>query len=321
MHNAAPNQPASPPISAAPALPVRSMTGYAQARQNIDGVEVWVTLKSVNHRFLDLQVRSVTELEPLGPLIERRIKQHLVRGHVDVSCGIERGKASGLQLDPLQVEAYLAAFSSITRQMGRPELLADPDQMLRFPGVLVTATASGSAATRTLEVGLREEVLAVLDEALRELNRVRAQEGAALLVDLHARLQRLGAAVDAIDGVHETLQAGIFERLRRRILELAVPGVPEERLVQEAALVAERSDVSEELTRLRAHLALFVGLLEAGGEVGKKLDFILQELNREVNTLLAKTTGVAAGGLRISELGISMKAEVEKLREQVQNLE
>jgi len=301
--------------------PVRSMTGYAQARQAEEGMDVWVTLKSVNHRFLDLQFRLGPELEPLSSALEKRIKRHIMRGHLDVSCGVERVKTAELQLDSTQVASYLAAFAAITAQMGHPELMADPNQVLRLPGVLATVGGNGGAPPAAPDVRLQELVVEVLDRALQELNRVRAGEGAALVADLRARLQRLGAAADEIHGAREVLQAGVFARLQRRLLELVGPGVPEERLVQEAALLAERSDVSEELTRLRAHLTLFAAFLDAGGEVGKKLDFLLQELNREVNTLLAKTAGVAAGGLRISELGVVMKAEIEKLREQVQNLE
>ncbi len=150
---------------------------------------------------------------------------------------------------------------------------------------------------------------------------MRAQEGGSLADELRAGMDRLRALVDEAATLRENVQQAYFERLNQRMKTMLEGGFDQERILQEAALIAERSDVEEEVTRLRTHIDHFTGLLDQGGEVGKKLDFLLQEMNREANTLLSKTSGVAGNGTRITEAGLGMKSEIEKAREQVQNLE
>jgi uncharacterized protein (TIGR00255 family) len=155
------------------------------------------------------------------------------------------------------------------------------------------------------------------------LNEVRAQEGAALAAELRASMSRLLAFATEVAELRSGVREALFERLRARLAELMQgTSVSEERLLAEAAVLAEKSDVEEEIVRLRTHVDHFIALLDAGGELGKRLDFLLQELNREANTMLSKTSGASGGNsLRITELGLEMKAEIEKAREQVQNLE
>jgi uncharacterized protein (TIGR00255 family) len=166
-------------------------------------------------------------------------------------------------------------------------------------------------------------VLAQIAPLVEKLNEVRAQEGAALVAELRASMLRLRAFAEEMVGLRNGVREAQFERLRSRLVELT-EGVPvsEERLLTEAAVLAEKSDIEEEIVRLRTHVDRFIAMLDEGGELGKRLDFLLQELNREANTMLSKTSGAAGqNSLRITELGLEMKAEIEKCREQVQNLE
>lgn len=173
--------------------------------------------------------------------------------------------------------------------------------------------------------------MAIAPGLLEQLNQVRGVEGAALAVELRASMLRLRALAEECAVLRTGAREAHFERLRSRIAELlkadanaaeAGTNVSDQRMLAEAALLVERSDIEEELVRLRAHIESFVEMLDAGGELGKRLDFLLQELNREANTMLSKTTGGDPGiGLRLTTLGLEMKTEIERAREQVQNLE
>jgi uncharacterized protein (TIGR00255 family) len=170
---------------------------------------------------------------------------------------------------------------------------------------------------------LDRAVIAAMPALIERLNEVRAEEGAALAAELRASMKRLQAFGEEMASLRNGVREAQFERLRTRLAELT-DGVPvtEERLLSEAAVLAEKSDIEEEIVRLRTHIDRFVAMLDEGGELGKRMDFLLQELNREANTMLSKT-GSASGenSLRITELGLEIKAEIEKAREQVQNLE
>lgn len=211
------------------------------------------------------------------------------------------------------VGSYVEAFRNLARDLG---ISADPDlnALLRIPGAM---DASAASADGELEAA----VAAKVDEVLTSLNRMRAEEGRGIERELRDRMTRLQAATAEIEKLRSAMLKAQMERLQARIQELVGARAEPERVLQEAALLAERSDIQEELVRLGTHNAHFVALLEAGGEVGKKLDFLLQEMNREANTLLSKTSGVVGEALRITELGLAMKSEIEKSREQVQNIE
>jgi uncharacterized protein (TIGR00255 family) len=168
---------------------------------------------------------------------------------------------------------------------------------------------------------LEEAVLARIGEALQALTSMRQTEGAALVAILNDTLARLDTHLQASATLRAMVQPGHYRRLQKRMAELISGPVDQDRLLQEAAMLAERSDIEEELARLRMHVEHFRTLLREGGEVGKKLDFLLQEMNREANTLLSKSAGMADEGSRLSVLGLAMKSEIEKAREQVQNLE
>jgi len=191
--------------------------------------------------------------------------------------------------------------------------------MLRIPGVMSAETSVGVEGIPELD----RAVMAEMPLLVQKLNVVRAQEGAALAAELRNSMAKLRAFGDEMAVLRNGVRETQFERLRARLMELT-SGVPvtEERLLSEAAVLAEKSDVEEEIVRLRTHIDRFVSMLDEGGELGKRLDFLLQELNREANTMLSKTSAAAGdNSLRITELGLEMKAEIEKAREQVQNIE
>ena len=311
---------------------IQSMTGFSRiAGEVVDpagtSVATWtLSIKSVNHRFLDLHLRLPSGMDTLEMQLRRLLKERVVRGHLEVTLSWEQATApETLGYDKEVVARYLAAFRDAQREY---ELKQEPDlnAILRLPGVFKTTTQASSASRRDevlerLEAG----VLGRLDEALGGLGTMRQTEGAALAAVLHASLDRLQQDVESASSLRTRVQPAHFERLRLRMTELLrdarEDGVDIGRVLQEAALLADRSDVEEELARLRVHIEHFRSLLREGGEVGKKLDFLLQEMNREANTLLSKSAGIADEGSQLTVLGLGMKSEIEKAREQVQNLE
>lgn len=301
---------------------VYSMTGYASVRVDSDDhASFSLSLKSVNHRFLDLQVRMPPGFDGLETQIRKTLKEQVQRGHVEFTLQIDRpGATLGLALNEELLAAYLAAFRKAAAEHG---LSGEPDlnHVLRVPGMMM----SGQAATSRDEAGAVEAAVMVgLEGLIARFNAARAEEGAALVAELRASMKRLDGLAQEASGLREGVRAASLERLRARIAELTqgLAAVEPDRLLAEAAMLADRSDIEEELVRLRTHAAGFVAMLDAGGPVGKRLDFLLQELNREGNTLLSKTGGASSqNGLRITELGLEMKMEIERAKEQVQNLE
>jgi uncharacterized protein (TIGR00255 family) len=295
------------------------MTGYASVRGAVnESLAFTVTIKSVNHRFLDLNLRLPSSCDGLEMQMRRMLKEGLHRGHVDVTLQVERRANTQIQLNAALLEAYVRAFREAAELHGVGNDL-DLNAMLRIPGVM---TAESSVGVEEAS-GLDASVLAQVPELIGKLNEVRAQEGVALVAELRASMLRLHGFATEMAGLRNGIREAQFERLRTRLAELT-QGVPvsEERVLSEAAVLAERSDIEEEIVRLRTHVDRFLLLLDEGGELGKRLDFLLQELSREANTMLSKTSGASgANSLRITELGLEMKAEIEKAREQVQNLE
>jgi uncharacterized protein (TIGR00255 family) len=298
---------------------VYSMTGYASLRGSVrDSIAFTLAVKSVNHRFLDLNLRLPSYCDGLEVQMRRMLKERLRRGHVEVTLQLERRSAAGIQLNAGLLAAYMEAYREASEANG---LAYEPDlnAMLRIPGMM---TAESSTGTDDL-AGLDVAVLSQIAPLVEKLNEVRAQEGEALVAELRASMLRLRAFAEEMSGLRNGVREAQFDRLRSRLVELT-QGVPvsEERLLTEAAVLAEKSDIEEEIVRLRTHVDRFLAMLDEGGELGKRLDFLLQELNREANTMLSKTSGAAGeNSLRITELGLEMKAEIEKCREQVQNLE
>jgi uncharacterized protein (TIGR00255 family) len=292
------------------------MTGYAQARIEQDGWAVHLSLRSVNHRFLDVRVRLPEGWDALETAMRQATRDKVRRGHLDITLQVEATKAKCVSIHRDVAAAYLKAAKSLGEQFG---LRSEPDvtAILRMSGV----TSMGAPNEEDIEQ-LAALVNSCLKEALDRLNQMRQAEGASLRDDLSKRILVLTEYAKQTATIAERARPAYAKRMEARVKELlAGVGVDPVRLSQEAAFIAERADTTEELTRLRCHVQQFGALLDAGGEVGKKLDFLLQEMQREANTLLSKSSGDGADGLEITRIGLEMKSEIEKLREQVQNIE
>ncbi len=305
--------------SGSKASPIYSMTGFARVSGRVNDLLSWnLSLKSVNHRFLDLHMRMPAGAEPLEMRLRRLLKEKVLRGHLEVTLTVERGLRPSAHFDRDLLQGYIAAFRAAATETA---LKQEPDlnTIFRLPGVLTGETRFSEEEVQALE----EDVAAQVGPLVEALNRMRGQEGASLAMELGATMERLDNAVSQVAHMRQEVQRAYFDRISQRISGLlnGHAGIDRDRVLQEAAMLAERSDVEEEVTRLRTHIQHFHSLLEAGGEMGKKLDFLLQEMNREANTLLSKTGGVSGNGQRITDLGLGMKSEIEKAREQVQNLE
>ena len=295
-------------------MSIRSMTGFAQVKGQINGqLSFTLSLKSVNHRFLDLHFRMPSESDSLEMKLRRLLKEKVARGHLELTLSIDRGGSEGLALNRELVGGYIKAFRAAAAEFG---IAAEPDLnvILRLPGAMDTSTGAA-------EGELESAVLSKIEEALGRLNEMRDEEGGGIERELRERMEHIQKASTGVERHRHAILQGYVEKLRTRMQELVGAQVDPERLLQEAALLVDRSDIQEELVRLQTHIKHFVGLLDERGEVGKKLDFLLQEMNREANTLLSKTSGLAGDALKITEMGLVMKSEIEKSREQVQNVE
>jgi uncharacterized protein (TIGR00255 family) len=292
---------------------MKSMTGYGKAMVAGDDFSVSVDLKTVNNRFLDIHLRVGAELASLEPGIKKRITSRLTRGRVDVTISLERTAQMVYELNRPLIAGYVNALKQLQQDFQIAGEL-DINVLARIPGALQPARN-----------GIDERIVTALesavDQALDELERMREQEGEALKNELRDRVRKIESVVPTIESAAAGLAEAYRVRLQKRIGELLNRGgqvveIDPARLAQEVAYLADRSDVSEEMVRLRSHLTQFQEALDAPGEAGKMLDFLLQELNREANTTLSKSTDLV-----IKEAGLAIKAEVEKLREQVQNVE
>jgi len=296
---------------------VRSMTGYSKLRREEDGFSLNVAVKSVNHRFLDLQFRMPSVLSPMESGLRRIVKQHVIRGHVEIGVSLVKVGAEELKVDRNLLKAYIKVCRDVRDELGAA---AEPDvvQLLRIPGVLSNET---DLSDKEL-AGIRKVLESALAGALETLNTMREREGAALEKDIRERLERLESLRKSIAKQARRIPQYAQQRLENRLHELlGAVHVDAARLAQEVAYLSSRSDISEELTRFQSHLVQARQLLSESPEVGKKLDFLLQELNREANTLLSKTSDVPQIGAEVGRQAIEMKSEIEKLREQVQNIE
>ncbi len=317
--------------------PTYSMTGYATAQSATDdGLAFTLTMKSVNHRFLDLNLRLPGDCDALEVALRRLIKERVKRGHMDVTLYVDRRMretTQAIQLNRELLAAHMQVFHEAAK-LHHFNVEPDLNELLRMPGVLST-DAAVTVPDPARGPALEAAVIALAPSMIEQLNQVRGVEGAALAAELRASMLRLRTLAEECATLRTGAREAHFERLRTRIGELlradaaaaetagqsAGPAF-DYRMLAEAALLVERSDIEEELVRLRAHIVSFLSMLDGGGELGKRLDFLLQELNREANTLMSKTTGGDPGiGLRLTTLGLEMKTEIERAREQVQNLE
>ncbi len=290
------------------------MTGFAQVRGQVTpGPAFVLSLKSVNHRFLDLHFRLPSDADALEMKLRRTLKEKLARGHLEVTLSLDGAGETGAGLNRELIAGYVKAFRAAAGEFG---LQGEPDLnvVLRMPGAMQSGADTSSQE-------LESTVMASVEEALVLLDKMREEEGRGIERELRERMKHLRTAASGVEAHRSTILHAYSERLQSRMREMLGAQVDKDRILQEAAVLVDRSDIQEELVRLNTHVAHFVALLEQGGEVGKKMDFLLQEMNREANTLLSKTSGLAGEALKITEAGLLMKSEIEKAREQVQNLE
>jgi uncharacterized protein (TIGR00255 family) len=299
-------------------MPIYSMTGFARAQVRVhDQLVYTLSLKSVNHRFLDIQLRLPAGLDALEMELRRAIKENLIRGHVELALSVDRSAQQKAGYNRDLVAGYLEAFRAARAEFslaGEPDLNA----ILRMPGALQGESRSNGDEDMN---ALAESVMQQIGPLLQELKTMRGREGEALVAILTGSLDKLAVATENVAALRPEVEQRYQERLTQRLTAAAGNEFNRQRLLEEVAVLVDRSDIAEELARMTTHIAHFRELLAAGGETGKKLDFLLQEMNREANTLLSKTGGVGGKGTRITELGLAMKAEIEKSREQIQNVE
>jgi uncharacterized protein (TIGR00255 family) len=292
---------------------MKSMTGFGRGSAAGDNFSVAVDLKTVNNRFLDVHLRMGSELAAIEPQIKRLITERLSRGRVDVTLTFERTGEVSYELNRPLIAGFISAMRAMQKEFniqGEPDI----NVLARLPG-----------AMQPVRDGIDDEMVRgierAVEEALDELERMREREGQSLVAEMLGRLVEIERHIPTIEAAAAGLVEAYRARLQKRVGELLARDgqaieLDQGRLAQELAYLADRSDITEELARLRSHLSQFREAIVSGGEVGKRLDFLLQELNREANTVLSKSTD-----LLIKEAALAIKAEVEKLREQVQNVE
>lgn len=291
-----------------------SMTGYGRSQGSLPGVSFVVELKSVNGRGLDMRLRLAPGFDALEPEIRRRIGKSVTRGSLTVSLNVDReGEGGRVVVNHQALEAVLEGFKWLEMRVEaqRPTL----DGIMGLKGVLEQHETPLSADE---EEALNGAILATFDEAVAALVAARAEEGSRIAAILNERVDEIAALTKAAELHPGRSRDAILARLRQQVAELteASPALSEERLTQEAMLLATKADIREELDRLGAHISVARVLLSGGGPVGRKLDFLSQEFNREANTLCSKSNDVA-----LTAIGLDLKAVIDQLREQIQNIE
>jgi len=296
---------------------IRSMTGFASISREVDGERVSVTVKSVNHRFLDTQIKAPQALAPLEARVRALVQAKLTRGRVELSIGMEHTAppAREVVLD----EALLAQVSRVfeaARAKGVFTGSLSASDVLRIPQAIEIRTKV-EAGGPGVAPGLEDLVTGALEDAIAALIVMRETEGRFLAADLDARLGTISALVEELESLAQAGQHTLVERLRARVAELPADlAADPAALTQEIVRFAARSDVDEEIVRMRGHVEHWQSLASGPEPCGRKLDFLLQEMNREINTIGSKIEGA-----RATETVITAKAELERLREQVQNVE
>ena len=293
---------------------ITSMTGFAAASRETDDLAVSVTVRAVNHRHLDVQFRLPPSLQGLEPMLRGAIQERVARGRLEVAMTTQERvePVTMVDIDEHLVRAVSEALAPV-RASGLIEGVLQPGDLLRLPQVLkMREERPAIDVARLAEVGK-----GALSDALDALNEMRRKEGEFLAAELEERRQSLITLVDSLEESSREGAVDLHQRLLQRVAELRLdPQVDAGLVAQEVVKFVARSEIREELVRLRAHLAHWLDLVQGDEPVGRKLDFLLQEMNREVNTI-----GSKAEGARTSSLVVTAKAELEKMREQVQNVE
>ena len=299
------------------AASVRSMTGYALVRAETTAGELTVSLRSVNHRGLDLHFHVIPQLAPFENAVRALLKQHIGRGHVEIRMTLAPNAESGnVAYNRDLLAHYVGLFRQASQDFGidsKPDLNA----LLALPGVFDAARES-----KTLDNTLEPEIIAALAACVAELNAYREAEGRELCAVLEFEIAAMERQATQMGVIRTEAVSHFLGRLRERVSDLLQDAViSEARLLEEAAVLADKSDIQEELARLVVHTRELRRIFASGGEIGKRLDFLLQEMNRETNTILSKTFGIGEAGLTITNLALATKANIERMREQALNLE
>jgi len=296
---------------------IKSMTGFASLTHEDDRATLGVTVRAVNHRFLDIQLRVPQSLGDLEPRVRALLQKRLARGRVELAISLQLRSAGvpSVELNEDFANALAAAIER-ARERGLVTGSLTPGDLLRLPQA-ITVRDRPVETDPALEAQLGSSVEAAVEQALADLDAMRVREGEHLHADLDGRRQMLADMIERLRAAAEDGRVLVEARLHERIAEISAElPVDQAMVAQEVVRAAARSDITEEVTRFRGHLAHWTALTDSPEPCGRKLDFLLQEMNREINTIGAK-----ADGLRISELIINAKAELEKMREQVQNVE
>ena len=297
-----------------------SMTGFGSGRAEAPSLSALVEIKSVNHRYLDVHTKIAGEYQNFENIIRQKISAAFKRGRIDVFVRIDY-KRENIKLDVNHslIRAYVNMMSELKNTYGVHGDLT-LEMITRLPG-LVTVSSSDLSKEELDLIG--QKLAEATDTALAQLRQMRITEGQSLLADVEGRITNVDRHLQTILAHAKDFVEHYRQQLIARVTELAPQLVADSghRLETEALLYAERSDIAEETTRLRSHLDQFAGLKNLQDEAGKRMDFILQEMNREVTTILSKTSGLNELGAGIGQAAIDIKVEIEKLREQVQNIE
>lgn len=292
------------------------MTGFAQVKRDAAAGELTISLRSVNHRGLDLHFYQSHEFSAFENAMRSLIKENIGRGHLEIRSGLTREERAANGLNMQVLEQYASAFNSAAATLGldsKPDL----NTLLTLPGVMTRVAESSE-----LDSDFEALMLSLLHECITAFNQCREREGEKLGDEILRELTEVEGATAEIKQMRAEVLPAFHKRLRERLAELLNgSGVPESRIVEESAVLADRSDVQEELTRLTVHASELRRLLESGGPVGKQIDFLVQEMNRETNTTLAKSSNAGDPGLQITALALAVKANIERIREQALNLE
>ncbi|WP_137938564.1 YicC/YloC family endoribonuclease [Chitinivorax sp. B] len=285
-----------------------SMTGFANASRELGGVSLTLDLRAVNHRYLEAQFRMPDELRIIEPQMREQISGRLSRGKVDcrIQLNVQTGAQTTLSLNQVMLE-QLAALTKQVRQVFPDSGDLKMGELLRWPGVLETQDVPAEL--------LQQTVLEMLAQALEDFTASRRREGGKLAEMILQRVDRIEVLVTEVEPKIPALLAAYQEKISLRLKEAMVNG-EDDRIRQEFALFAQKIDVDEEISRLRTHLGELRRILKAGGTVGKRLDFLMQELNREANTLGSKSVSA-----EVSQTSMELKVLIEQMREQIQNIE
>lgn len=287
------------------------MTGYGRGIYKADGIELTVEIKTVNNRYLDINCKYPKSFAALEEFVRNAVKAKLVRGRTDVFINFtdNREKDKNISVDTALAKSLLSAAEEINKAAGgnlTPLTLSD---VIRFPEVIRTGDAADDEV-------LKQPLLTALEDALCKLDTMRSEEGARLKSDMLCRLAAIEELLQEVKKIAPEVSKSFAEKLRQRVADyLKDIKVDEARLLNEVAVFSDRSNIDEELTRLSSHIAQFKKICNESN-CGKKLDFLLQEFNREVNTVCSKSNDLGVTGI-----GLSLKNEIEKIREQVQNIE